>query len=163
MRYAQGGGFDAAGRARREQVRMRAAELIDAGHRDAEIAKALRVTPESVCRWRAAYRDAGAAGLATKGHGGRQTYLTDMQIGQLTAALDQGPGAHGHLEDQRWTLARIGDLIEAMFGVRYKDSSTISRLLRKAGYSWQVPARCAAERDEQAITAWREQEPAFHR
>jgi len=65
MRYAQGGGFDAAGRARCEQVRLRAAELIDASHRDAEIAERLRVTPESVCRWRAAYRRAGAAGLST--------------------------------------------------------------------------------------------------
>jgi len=157
MRYAQGGGFDAAGRARREQVRMRAAELIDAGHRDAEIAKALRVTPESVCRWRAAYRSAGAAGLVTKGHGGRQTYLTDAQIEKLTAALDEGPAAHGHLDDQRWTLARIRDLIQEMFAVAYKDSSTVSRLLRTAGYSWQVPTRRAAERDEQAIAAWREE------
>lgn len=82
MRYAQGGGFNAAGRARRKLVRLRAAELIDAGHRDAEIAERLRVTPESVCRWRAAYRRAGAAGLATKGHGGRQPYLTEAQIGR---------------------------------------------------------------------------------
>jgi len=45
-----------------------------------------------------------------------------------------------------------------MFGVQYKDVSQISRLLRKAGYSWQVPTRRAAERDEQAIAAWREEE-----
>jgi putative transposase len=157
MRYAQGGGFDAAGRARREQVRMRAADLIDAGHRDAEIAGALRVTPESVCRWRTAYRAGGRPGLETKGHGGQQPYLTDVQTGRLTAALDEGPGAHGHTEDQRWTLARISDLIQSMFGVQYKDVSQISRLLRKAGYSWQVPTRRAAERDEQAIAAWREE------
>jgi|SRR6185312_15867780 len=125
---------------------MQAAELIDAGYRDAEIARRLRVTPESACRRRAAYRSAGTAGLATRGHGGRRPYLSDAQIEQLTAALDQVPGAYGHTEDRRWTLARIGDLIQAVFGVRYKDSSTASRLLRTAGYSWQVPTRRAAER-----------------
>jgi hypothetical protein len=77
----------------------------------------------------------GTAGLATKGHGGRQSHLTETQIAQLTATLDYGPGAHGHTEDQRWTLARISDVIQAMFGVRYKDSSTVSRLIRSAGYA----------------------------
>jgi len=76
---------------------------------------------------------------ATKGRGGRQPYLAEAQIGQLTAALDEGPGARGHIEDQRWTPARIRDLIQGMFGVRYKDLSTVSRRLPKAGYSWQVP------------------------
>lgn len=135
---------------------MRAAELIDAGHCDAEIAEQLRVTPESVCRWRRRYRTAGRAGLATKGHGGQQPYLTDAQVLRLTAALDEGPAAHGYLDDQRWTLARIRDLIAGMFAVRYKDLSTVSRLLRKAGHSWQAPTRRSAERDEQAISAWRE-------
>lgn len=104
------------------------------------------VTPESACRWRAAYRSAGTAGLAARGHGGRRPHLSGAQIEQLTAAHGQGPGAYGHTKDRRWTLARIGDLVQAVFGVRYKDSSTVSRLLRTAGYSWQVPTRRAAER-----------------
>jgi transposase len=157
VRYAQGGGFDAAGRARREQVRMRAAELIDEGCRDAEIAAQLRVTPESVCRWRQAYRAGGREALATKGAGGHQPYLTGEQVKELTGMLDEGPAAHGYRDDQRWTLARISDLIAEKFGVRYKDVSAVSRLLRGAGYSWQVPTRRAAERDEDAIAAWREE------
>lgn len=134
---------------------MRAAELIDEGCRDAEIAKQLRVTPESVCRWRLAYQAGGREALATKGAGGHQPYLTDQQIKELTAALDEGPAAHGYRDDQRWTLARISALITEMFGVRYKDVSAVSRLLRGAGYSWQAPTRRAAERDEDAIAAWR--------
>jgi transposase len=136
---------------------MRAAELIDEGCRDAEIAKQLRVTPESVCRWRQAYRAGGREGLATKGPGGHQPYLTDEQVRELTTTLDEGPAAHGYRDDQRWTLARISDLITERFGVRYKDVSAVSRLLRAAGYSWQVPTRRAAERDEDAIATWREE------
>jgi hypothetical protein len=37
MRYAQGGGLDAAARVRREQVRMAAAEFIAAGESDEQV------------------------------------------------------------------------------------------------------------------------------
>src|SRR5690348_9120 len=43
MRYPDGGGLDAAERARREQVRLAAAELIEAGVFDREVAKRFRV------------------------------------------------------------------------------------------------------------------------
>jgi len=157
MRYAQGGGFDAAGRARREQVRLHAVDLIDAGHGNIEIAEMLRVTPKSVSLWKAQYLKGGREALASKGHGGRQSYLTDEQVRELAAALDEGPSAHGYENDQRWTLARIRDLIHEMFRVRYKDVSTVARLLDRAGYSWQAPTRRAAERDEEKIAAWREE------
>jgi len=136
---------------------LRAADLLDAGHSNVEIAKVLRVTPKSVSLWKAQYRAHGREGLASKGHGGQQPYLTDEQVRQLSAALDQGPAAHGYQDEQRWTLARISGLIGEMFRVRYKDVSTVARLLDRAGYCWQTPTRRAAERDEQAITAWREE------
>ena len=42
MRYPDGGGLDAAERARRERVRLAAAEMIEAGASDREIAKRFR-------------------------------------------------------------------------------------------------------------------------
>ena len=44
MRYPDGGGLDAAERARRERVRLAAAEMIEAGAGDQEIAKRFRVS-----------------------------------------------------------------------------------------------------------------------
>jgi hypothetical protein len=44
MRYADGGGLTAAERARREQVRLAAAELIEAGASDREVGKYFRVS-----------------------------------------------------------------------------------------------------------------------
>ena len=44
MRYPDGGGLDTAERARREQVRLAAAEMIEAGAGDREIAKRFRVS-----------------------------------------------------------------------------------------------------------------------
>ena len=54
MRYPDGGGLDAAERARREQVRLAAAELIEAGVFDREVAKRFRVSRMSANRWRRA-------------------------------------------------------------------------------------------------------------
>jgi hypothetical protein len=44
MRYPDGGGLTGARRARRERVRLAAAELIDAGASDREMARRLRVS-----------------------------------------------------------------------------------------------------------------------
>ena len=51
MRYPDGGGLDAAERARREQVRLTAAELIEAGASDREVARRFRVTRMPAIRW----------------------------------------------------------------------------------------------------------------
>jgi hypothetical protein len=52
MRYPDGGGLDAAERARREKVRLAAAEMTQAGASDREIARHFRVSRMSVNRWR---------------------------------------------------------------------------------------------------------------
>ena len=55
---------------------------------------------------------------------------------------------------RRATLARIATLIGRLFHVRYTLRGT-SYLLHRIGFSPQMPARRAAERDEKAIAAWR--------
>ena len=69
--------------------------------------------------------------------------------------LDAGPAASGW-EDQRWTLARIRDLIAAKFKVRYTIPGTWY-LLRRRGWSCQLGARRAIERDDGAIEVWRKE------
>src|SRR6266568_5048004 len=125
MRYADGGGLTAAERARREQVRLAAADQIEAGASDVEVAKRFRVTRMSANRWRRA----------------------------LAAA---GPAARGWDEDQCWTLARIAEMVRRRFGVTYTLAG-LDLLLHRAGWSVQVPARQAAERNEEQITAWKEE------
>src|SRR5712672_3129940 len=109
MRYADGGGLTAAERARRERVRLEAAELIEAGATDREVAKRFRVSRMSANRWRRALAAGGKEALATKGAGGAKCRLSPVQLAELGAALDAGPAAWGWDEDQCWTLARISD------------------------------------------------------
>jgi transposase len=155
MRYPDGGGLDAAERARREKVRLAAAEMIEAGASDREIARHFRVSRMSVNRWRRALAAGGREALASKGAGGMQCKLSPAQVAELEAVLDAGPAACGYL-DQCWTLARIADQVWQRFAVEYTLAG-MDVLLHRIGWSVQVPARRAAERDEGKIAAWREE------
>ena len=154
MRYPDGGGLTAEGRARRETVRLQAAALFARDVPVPEIARRLRVSHNAVYVWRRRWLTAGAAGLASKGPSGTGCRLSDAQLDELAAALDEGPAAHGYVEDQRWTLARVADLIARLFRQRYTLRG-VSLLLHRIGFSPQMPARRAVERDEKAIATWR--------
>jgi Homeodomain-like domain len=65
MRYPDGGGLTAAERARREQVRLAAAELMEAGAGDREVARRFRVSRMSANRWRRAISLIRLAGTST--------------------------------------------------------------------------------------------------
>src|SRR6266851_1506930 len=131
MRYAQRGGYTPAEQQRRERLRLEAAGRFARGDGIDEIAQDLRVTPGSVRRWHKAWRDGGTAAL-----------------------LSKGPLAHGFAGDQRWTLGRIKTLIGRLFHVGYTVEGTW-RLMRRHGWSCQVPVRQAMERDEQAVAVWK--------
>ena len=95
MRYPDGGGLTAAERARREQVRLAAAELIEAGAGDREVARRFRVTRMSANRWRRALAAGGRPALASKGAGGARCKLSPVQLRELDTVLDAGPAAWG--------------------------------------------------------------------
>ena len=155
MRYPDGGGLTAQERARRERVRLAAAEMIEAGASDREVAKRFRVSRMSANRWRHALAAGGRAELATKGAGGARCKLRAAQVSVLEEVLDAGPAVCGYA-DQCWTLARIADQVWQRFGVEYTLAG-MDVLLHRLGWSVQVPARRAAERDEEKIAAWREE------
>ena len=155
MRYPDGGGLTAADRVRREQVRLAAAELIEAGASDREVARRFRVSRMSANRWRRALAAGGRAALASKGPGGGPCKLTPAQVRELEAVLEAGPAVWGW-EDQCWTLARIAEVARRLFGVEYTLAG-LDLLLHRIGWSVQIPARRAAERDEAQIARWREE------
>src|SRR5215469_13470640 len=154
MRYPDGGGLTAQGRSRREQVRLRAAEMFADDADARQVARTLRVSTKSVYQWRRAWRAGGEEALASKGAGGSPCRLDEGQLEQLRAALEAGPAAYGWDQDQRWTLARAAALAVRLFGVSYTLRG-MSFLLHRLGYSPQVPVHRAVERNEAAIAEWR--------
>jgi transposase len=140
-------------RARREALRLEAAELLAAGMTANQVAARLRVTPRSVRRWRAALACGDESALASKGPGGSVCRLDQVQLKALEQALDEGPAAHGWVEDQRWTLPWVATVIWELFRVRYTPRG-VSYLLHRIGYTPQVPQHVAAKRDEAKVATW---------
>src|SRR5260370_42709434 len=122
MRYRDGGGLTAAEGARRERVRLAAAELIEAGASDREVARQFRVSLMSANRWRRALAAGGQAALASKGAGGAKCKLSAARLRELEAVLDAGPAAAGRA-GQGWALAPLAGGIRR----RVKGGSTPGR------------------------------------
>jgi transposase len=118
------------------------------------IAAELRVSERSVRRWRQAWQAAGLAGLASRGQAA-QCRLDEQQLAALDLALETGPLAAGW-EDQRWTLARVRDLVAGKFRVQYTIPG-IWYLLHRRGWTCQIGARRAIERDDGAVEVWKKE------
>ncbi|MBO0805441.1 MAG: winged helix-turn-helix domain-containing protein [Nocardiopsaceae bacterium] len=154
MRYAQGGGLSEEGRSRRERVRLAAAEKFEQKVPVPQIAAELRVSERSVERWHRTWKAGGAPALASKGQAAR-CRLSDDELAELDRLLEAGPAAAGWT-DQRWTLSRVRDLIAARFREQYTVPGTWY-LLRRRGWSCQLGARRAVERDDGAVEVWKKE------
>jgi putative transposase len=153
MRYPDTGGVSAKQRGERESVRLEAAEMLEKGIKPPKIAKTLRVSTKSAYSWTRRWRAGGTEALLSKGPGGATCQLTDEQLGWLRADLDAGPAAFGWVDDQRWTAARIADLVLDHYKVHYTGRG-MAYLLHRIGFTPQVPVRRAAKRDEDTIETW---------
>jgi putative transposase len=153
VRYPDGGGLTPKQRAVREQVRFEAAGLFARQVAPPVVAKRLRVSRKSAYAWYAAWREGGVESLRSKGPSGRPSRMGPAWRTWLAQALEQGPAAHGWVQDQRWTTARVAVLVARRFHVRFSDAQ-IWRVLHQMGFSVQVPVHRAAERDEQAVATW---------
>ena len=96
----------------------------------------------------------GQAGLASRGQAAR-CRLDERQLAVLDVALEAGPLAAGW-EDQRWTLARVRDLVARKFKVQYTVPG-IWYLLKRRGWTCQIGARRAIERDDGAVEVWKKE------
>jgi transposase len=133
MRYPDGGGLTVVEQAKREAVRLEAAEMFSAGASGPQVAMRTRVSRQSGWRWQKRFEAGGAEALQSRGPHSK-CRLSEQQITTLLAALESGPVAHGWTEDQRWTLARICRLTFELFKVRYTPKG-MSLLLKRNGWS----------------------------
>jgi transposase len=139
----------------REARRLRAWELRKKGWRPARIAAALGVTRGAVSQWFKRADAEGVAGLSRRKAPGAKRRLSDEQLAQLPALLEQGAEAHG-FRGAVWTCTRVAQLIAREFGVTYTPQH-VGNLLRQSGWSRQKPLTRASQRDEAAIEHWREE------
>jgi transposase len=138
----------------KEARRMVAAEMFQRGIGPYEVARTLGVTHGAVSQWKIALESGGIAALRSKPNPGGKSRMNDKQRAILPELLIAGAMAVGFGTDL-WTLPRVAKLIEQRFGISY-ETSHVSRILKRLGFSPQKPERRAREQDEEAVARWRE-------
>lgn len=137
-----------------ERRRLRGARLLAAGESQAEVARRVGVSRQTVMRWDRVREQGGLEALRRPGQFGRPERLSVEQRAELVQILKAGALAAG-FGTELWTVPRIGQLINERFGVSMV-STSVWRLLGRLGWSVQRPAGQARERDERAIRAWKQ-------
>jgi transposase len=146
----------------KEARRLRAWHLKQQGWTQRHIAEAMGVSEAAVSQWVKRGCEGGPEALRHRPPPGARCRLTTAQLARLPALLPRGAEAYG-FRGQAWTCGRIAAVIQLEFGVSYHPVH-VGRLLKAMRWSPQKPARRARQRDEAAITRWREETwPAIKR
>jgi len=136
-----------------QERRRRAARLFAAGTRSqAEIARELDISRQSVSRWFEAWQQNAPDWIRGAGRAGRRPQLDGVQLKQVDAALRQGAQAHG-FGTNLWTLPRVAAVIERATGVHYHPGH-VWKILASLEWSLQRPAKRARERNEEGRRLW---------
>jgi transposase len=127
-----------------------------------QIAEALGVSEGAVSLWRRRAREGGPEALQQRPRPGAPRRLTADQLARLPMLLHQGAEADG-FRGPVWTGGRIAAVIRLACGISYHPVH-VGRLCQAIRWSPQQPARRARQRDEVAITRWRDETwPALNR
>jgi transposase len=138
-----------------EERRRKAVHLLQQGLSLSDVAGRVGASVSSVFRWKEAYARGGKAALAPKPVPGRPAKLEAKELSGLLGILLRGAMAYGFPNDL-WTLKRIASVVRKEFGVRLHPGH-LWKLLRREGWSCQVPERRPIQRQEKAIEIWKEE------
>ena len=143
-----------------ERRRLDALKLLRKGWNQSEVARRLKVVPQTVSRWSKMVASEGTPGLRAAGRAGRKSRLDAQQRQILVRRLLEGPEKLGY-ETPLWTCARVAHLIDQEFGVHYH-SGHVWKLLRQLNWSPQRPVGRALERNEEANRRMETEDLASH-
>jgi transposase len=133
--------------------RQRAVKMLRQGHTVTEVARRVGSSHSSVILWRDRVRRRGLQALQAKPASGRPPKLSRTQLGKLPKLLRKGAREWGYSTDL-WTTARIAEVIEREFHVKYHRAH-VGRWLASLQWSCQKPERRAVEQDPKAIEKWK--------
>jgi transposase len=136
-----------------EKRRFEAVKLFGKNLNNSEIGRRLKVSNQTISRWRAEHQEGGNVALRRAGRAGRLPCLDEADKARLVELLHQGPERLGY-ETPLWTCQRVADLIQQNFEVDYHPGH-VWRILRQLNWSVQLPVGRALERNEALIDAWK--------
>ena len=114
-----------------ESRRLLAAQDLQTGLTQSQIARKFGVSRTTASRWNRSLSGNGVESLRKRRAPGRPSRLTAEQLKLLTDTYQAGPRAAGYDTD-RWTTARFAEVIFVQFGVRY-DPDHAGRIMHRLG------------------------------
>ncbi len=136
-----------------ERRRKQAARLFAKSVSQADIARELKVSRMSVCRWHRQWIESGPSALKAARRAGRKPLLSRRDIQGVRAALEKGAPAHGFSADL-WTLPRVALVIERLTGIRYHPGH-VWKILGAMNWTVQKPEQQARERNPLQVEYWK--------
>ena len=129
--------------------------VIEKGLQQKEAAAIFDVTTRIITKWIKKYRQEGIEGLSKKKQGRPKSSgkLAGWQVSWISRAITDKCPDQLKLPFMLWTREAVQQLIRERFDIEYS-LPTISRLLKRWGFTPQKPVRFAYERNDQKITHW---------
>jgi putative transposase len=114
-----------------ESRRLLAAQDLQRGLSQSQVARKFGVTRTTASRWYRALSGNGVDGLRKRRAPGRPSRLNAEQLRIVSEIYHSGPRASG-FEVDRWTTARFADAIQSRFEIRY-DPDHVGRIMHRLG------------------------------
>ena len=114
-----------------ESRRLLAADDLQRGLSQSQVARKFGVSRTTASRWHRALSGRGVEALRKRRAPGRPSRLTGEQLRIVAEVYKAGPRA-ANFDSDRWTTARFADAIHAKFGVRY-DPDHVGRIMHRLG------------------------------
>jgi transposase len=114
-----------------ESRRLLAAQELQRGLTQSQVARKFGVSRTTASRWNRALSGRGVEALRKRRAPGRPSRLTRDQLAAVTEIYRAGPRSAG-FDSDRWTTVRLADAIHARFGVRY-DPDHVGRIMHRLG------------------------------
>jgi transposase len=126
-----------------ESRRLLAAQDLQTGLSQSQVARKFGVSRTTASRWNNALSGKGVESLRKRRAPGRPSRLGEEQFKILTEVYLAGPRAAG-FDSDRWTTSRFADVIFTNFGVRY-DPDHAGRIMHRLGLRQRRRAKAAPE------------------
>ena len=139
-----------------EHLRRLAVRRVESGERPSVVARSLGMYRTSIYKWMRAYRRGGESALASHKALGPTPKLTDVQKRQVRRWIVGKDPRQWGFDFGLWTRKIVQSMIAERFGVSLTLPS-VGHLLTSLNITPQKPLRRAYERDEAAVTKWKEE------
>jgi len=126
-----------------ESRRLMAAQDLQSGLSQSQVARKFGVSRTTASRWHRALDGNGVEALRKRRAPGRPSRLSGDQLHGVADIYQAGPRAAG-FDSDRWTTVRFADAIHARFNVRY-DPDHVGRIMHRLGLRDRKRTRRVAE------------------